>query len=124
MDIKIVDQQGKEVVEEQPTEAKTPATAPVLEGELLQQSVGQVFDLTPNQVNKYKNKIDTLIEFAKTQTEDHSIEGIKWAIRSLQGKVGTPPLGEKWITYLAKYAWIKLEGRKVEKEVEQYEHNH
>ena len=120
MDIKVLDNQGEEVKQ---TEMKEPEFTPVPEGEIMLHSVGQMFDLRPTEIPGFKSKINLLIDYAKSQTEDRSLEGIKWAIRSLQGKVGTPPLGEKWINYLSKYAYLKLEGIRLQQEAEQYEHN-
>jgi hypothetical protein len=120
MNIKMVDQQGKEIVQ---TPDKVSETITMKLDEFLPQSVGQLFDLSPNEVNSYSNKIGTLIDYAKSQTGDHSPEGIKWALRALQGRVGTPPLGEKWINYLSKYAWLKLDELRLKGEIEQYDHN-
>ena len=121
MDIKIVDPQGEEVVEE-PGETKEPGETTNFTSNLLT-SVGQLFDLRPVEMGAMKEKINLLIDYAKTQTDDHTPEGIKWAIRALQGKVGTPPLGEKWVNYLSKYCYLKLEGLKVKEETEKYERN-
>jgi hypothetical protein len=97
---------------------------PYIEGDLLIQSVGQIFDMRPNEIQSSKEKLNLLIDYDKSITEDHTTEGLKWAIRSLQGRVGTPPLGEKWLPYLTKYAYIKLESLKMQKEVEKYERNY
>ena len=118
MIIKMVDQQGEEVKQ---TEDKVSETITVKLDGFLTDSVGQMFDLTPGEVAHFNDKIGTLIDYAKTQTDNHSPESIKWALRSLQGRVGTPPLGEKWINYLAKYAWLKLDEQRLQKEVEQYD---
>jgi hypothetical protein len=120
MDIQVVDQNGNEP---QPLENKVPETTPVITGQMMEQSVGQMFDLLPSEISRYSDKIQTLIAYAKTQTDSTSPEALKWAIRSLQGRVGTPPLGQKWINYLGQYAWIKLESMKLQKEVENYEHS-
>ena len=121
MDIKVQGQEEKPIVMEEATET------PVIEGELLGNyeinEVGNMFDLKPSEISQFEDKLTLLIEFAKTQTDDHTVEGIKWAIRSLQGKVGTPPLGEKMINYLQKYAYLKMEAKRLEKDIEKYEHN-
>jgi hypothetical protein len=125
MEIKVVDQGGVELVPEVQREITEPDTTPIKTGEYLVQTVGQMFDLKPSEAGAYKDKINLLLDYARTQTSDTSPEGLKWAIRALQGKVGTPPLGERWINYLSKYAYIKLEGLKLAKDVEKYEHgNH
>lgn len=118
MDIQILDAEGNEPRE---LESKNPETTPVITGGLLEQSLGQMFDLLPSEIARYSDKLGLLIDYAKTQTDDRSPEGIKWAIRALQGRVGTPPLGEKWLPYLSKYAWLKLDEIRLKKEVEQYE---
>lgn len=120
MDIKIVNSNNEEVKTESIKEMKTPDAQVSSDHEFLPQQVAQLFDFKPSEATKYQNKIQTLIEYAKLKTEDHSPEGIKWAIRSLSLKVGTPPLGEKLINYLGKYAYLELETRKLEKEKEQY----
>jgi hypothetical protein len=99
---------------------KEPETVPIIPGDILLFSVGQMFDLKPIEIASNREKLNLLIDFAKTQTEDRSAEGIKWAIRSLQGKVGTPPLGQKWIDYLSEFCYISLEGMKLEKEKQRY----
>jgi len=62
-------------------------------GTLLTERVAQLFDLKPSEVSKYTSKLNTLIDYAKVKTEDHSVSGLKWAIKSLGTKLGTPPLG-------------------------------
>jgi hypothetical protein len=119
VDIKIVGPQETEV------QPQNPESTPVITGDLLLHSVGQMFNLRPGEIDNDREKILLLIDFAETLTEDRSPEGVKWAIRSLQGRVGTPPLGEKWLPFLSKYAYIKLESMKMQKEVEKYErYNH
>ena len=121
MDIKVINSQGQV---ETPTEVgKESETTPLLTGDLLYQSVGQIFDFKPSEVGQYREKLGTLIAYARTQTDDVSSEGLKWAIRALQNKVGTPPLGEKWVNWLSKYAYIKLEGLKLKQEADKYERN-
>jgi len=122
MNIKIVDQQGEEVKPEAQVEMRTQQT-PIIEGDLLIQSIGQIFDMRPREIQEDKDKLNLLIDYARTITDDHTPEGLKWAIRSLQGRVGTPPLGERWLPYLTKYAYLKLEDDKLRKEVERYEHH-
>src|SRR3990167_11270334 len=120
MDIKIVGTTGEEVKQEPMKESDS---LPVITGDLMVQSVGQMFDMRPAEILTWKEKIGLLIDYAKTQTDDRTPEGIKWAIRSLQGRGGTPPLGEKWGNYLSKYAWLKLDEIRLKKEGEKYGRN-
>ena len=95
MDIRII----KDGVEATPqTEnAEEPSMTPVPTNDLLRDQVTQMFDLKDSEKSQYRSKLDALIEYAKMKTDDHSPEGIKWALRSLGTKLGTPPLGEKLV---------------------------
>jgi hypothetical protein len=119
MDIKIVDQEGQEIPQEEKKLDATP-TPSIPDGVLLVEQIGQLFDFKPSEVSQYKTKIRTLIDYAKLKTDDHSPEGLKWALRNLQLKVGTPPIGEKMINYLTRYAYLYLETKKLEKEREMF----
>lgn len=115
MDIKIVDQNQKEVI----NEVKEISTPPEIEqeGVMLREQVGKtLFDFKPSEMASYKDKLNVLIDYAKTKTDDHSPDGIKWALRQLGMKLGTPPLGEKLINYLHIYAKLYLQGRRIEEE--------
>jgi hypothetical protein len=124
MDIRIV-KDGK-VEEDKPIVMEETDKEPVVTGltdEYIRNSIGALFDLKPTEISLFQDKIGTLLEYARSMVEDPTPENIKWAIRSLQGKVGTPPLGEKWINYLGKYCYLKLESMKLNKETEKYEKN-
>ena len=73
-----------------------------------------------NDVSQYDSELKTLLDYAKTQTKDHSPENLKWVIRQLELKTGTPPFGEKAIKYLARFAYLNLEQSKINKELESY----
>lgn len=64
-----------------------------------------------------KEKLQTLLDYAKSQTKDHSPESLKWAIRVLETKTGTPPFGEKLVSYLARYAYLVMEKSKIDQEL-------
>lgn len=117
-EIKIVNEVGQELSQEVSPAAEPGTVIP--DGVLLVERVAQMFDLKPSEVSQYKAKLNTLIEYAKTKTTDHSPEGLKWAIRSLGTKLGTPPLGEKLIGYLHRFAYLELESQQIEKEKEKY----
>lgn len=107
-------------VQEEPKEPKE-AVEVIPDGLLLAQRVGQeLFNLRPSEVSRHKAKLNTLIDYAKSKTDDHSTEGLKWALRTLSLKLGTPPMGEKLISYLTRYAYLDLESQKIEKEKEKY----
>ena len=103
------------------SEVSTPQNETVPEGMILMQEIGNLFDLTPREISMERRKINTLLDYARLKTEDHSPMSLKWAIRSLSMKLGTPPLGEKLISYLTKYAYLYLETHKMKKELDKYE---
>lgn len=113
-DIRIVEPQSE------PTEISTPDNGMVRDGVLLNERVGQMFDLRPSELSQYKGKLDVLIEYAKLKSDDHSPESLKWVLRTLGMKLGTPPLGEKLINYLHNYAKIYMQGRRIEEQKAKY----
>lgn len=118
-EIKVIEElTGKELTETPVN--NTPEAEILPTGNLLRDSIAQMFDLKPSEISKYDSKLDTLIQYAKMKTEDHSPAGLKWAIRSLGTKLGTPPLGEKLLPYLTRYAYLYLESNKIEKEMDKY----
>lgn len=117
--IKIVDSEDKEV-KPQVEAHSDPMGQTMVGGEILTQNIATLFDLKPNEIPRYQSKLQTLIDYAKTKTDNHSLEGLKWAIRNLSLKVGTPPLGEKLINYLTRYAYLALEKGKIDKELNNF----
>lgn len=117
-DIKIVDEKGVEKPQETPSEFKSEnnISAPVLP-QMQETAMFQVVGLDdPNEQSQYRTKAQTLLEYAKSETDDHSPENLKWIIRSLELKLGTPPFAEKRVNYLARYAWLAMEEKKISKE--------
>lgn len=122
MNIKIVPESSNTPSIE-PTEIKNPDTisAPVLP-ELLNKAVEQVMGIeSEEEKRRYRDDLDILLQYAKSQTKDHSPENIKWIIRSIELKLGTPPLAEKRIKYMARYAYLSLENNKIKEEMKKFE---
>lgn len=123
-DIKIVDSEGKVVVsEERELTSENNISAPVNDG-LMERAIAEVVGID-NETDKsrYADKLSTLLAYAKTQTKDHSPENLKWAIRSLELRLGTPPLAEKRINYVSRYAYLAMESQKIKKEMSSFEHS-
>lgn len=121
MDIKIIGEDGKEAVNQpQPQESERNISSPVLP-ELEIAEIADLFDISRKETGKYSDQLDTLLQYAKTQTDDHSIMNLKWVIRSLELKLGTPPLAEKRITFLSRYAYLLGEEAQIQKEKEKFE---
>ena len=84
----------------------------------LLKSVEQVMGLdNDSERYRYRTKIQTLLEWAKTQVKEATPENIAWAIRSLELKIGTPPLAEKRVNYVARMAYLLTENKKIEGEI-------
>lgn len=119
MEIKVLDESGNPV--ESSTEVtNTPSGTLIPDGDLMRLELASTFDMKPSEASRYKKQLDGLIEYAKSKTDDHSPAGIKWAIRSLGTKLGTPPLGEKLVPYLYRYAYLYKEGRRIESEKDKF----
>jgi len=120
MDIKVVNQQGEEVKQEYKG-MKEPETVAVKLDEYMLPSIASIFGLKLNEISQYKEELKTLYEYAKTQTEQRTPEALKRVIRSLQGKIGSPPFGERWITYLNRYVKLRMEKNEIEEEIKSFE---
>ena len=117
MDIKVLDQEGKEIVqEEKRVEANYGQTIP--EGILLLEQIGQLFNFRHSEISSYKTELNTLIDYAKLKTDNHTPEGLKCALTDLGLKLGTPPLGEKRIKQLVRYAYLYMETKKNREELD------
>lgn len=113
MNIKVVDESGEEAVEKPAGQPQEMSGALRLE----EMEIANMFDLGDGEE---ADSVDTLLKWAKTQTDDHSTQSLKWAIRNLEAKTGTPPLGEKNVNFLSRYAYLALEGMKIDKELDNY----
>lgn len=118
MNIKIISELGSEVqetpdVKQQPGEMSPPMDLAKME----------VINMLGLKDGEESESVDTLIKWAKANTDDHSPEGLKWAIRSIETKTGTPPLGEKAVNFYSRFAYLSLESMRINKEIENYKGN-
>lgn len=104
---------------EQPLTSENNISSPALP-EIEVNAIAEYMDIDHKEATKYADSIDTLLNWAKRQTNDHSPASLKSMIRSLELKLGTPPISEKRIHYMARYAYLDLEDRKIKKEMEQF----
>lgn len=111
------------LVKSEPVEVKTPDTlSPPIVGELEVNAVSDVLGLTKEEVGKYQDKLDILLEWAKTKTDDHSPENLKWVIRDLGFNLGTPPLGQKLVNWLAEYAYLNKQSQEINNRLDKMKH--
>lgn len=109
-----------------PDKVEAPMESKSVEGDvmtpILERAIGNVLGLEKDsEFGLHKDKIDTLLNYAKSQTKDHSPENLKWIIRSLELKLGSPPFAEKRINFVARYAYLLQEESKIKKEKEAFE---
>ena len=123
MDIKIVDGKGEPVeVTEVPIKDTVDPIQGSQPGEMEQREVGRVLGIeNESEFNKYQPNLKTLLEYAKTQTEDHTAQSLKWVIRDLEARVGTAPFAEDRIKFITRYAWLLLSEQNVKKELKKFE---
>lgn len=116
MNIKVIDELASKEVQESPDVKQQPGEmSPPMD--LAKMEVINMLGLKDGEESE---SVDTLLKWAKANTDDHSPEGLKWAIRNLEAKTGTPPLGEKVVTFLSRYAYLNLESLRINKELENY----
>ena len=92
-----------------------PLSGPASE-EIELNAISSALDIDAKDSN-YTDEIGWLLDYAKDQSEDNSVEGLKWAIRELEIQVGTPPYLEDRVKYLARYAYLYLEDKKTRAEL-------
>lgn len=65
----------------------------------------------------YEDEINILVKWAKSQVEgeDTDYTKLKWAVRDLKMRIGTPAFGDP-IKNLARFAYLDLEGKRIDKE--------
>lgn len=85
-------------------------------------AITDILGLTKEEVGKYHDKIDTILEWARAKTDDHSIENLKWVIRDLGFSLGTPPLGQKLVNWLAEYAYLNKESQEINNRLNKMKH--
>lgn len=90
--------------------------------ELQEKAIADVMGIEKNSdIGKYSEKLNTLLDYAKSQTKDHSPESLKWVIRSLELKLGTPPFAEDRINFIARYAYLLMDEKKINEEKKKFE---
>lgn len=83
------------------------------EGEIDYIAVKQVLEIDRDST-EYDKDISTLVEWAKLQTGNSDPMEMKWAIRDLRMRLGTPTYGDA-IKHLARFAYLDLEEKRIKK---------
>ena len=61
----------------------------------------------------YSDELKTLLQYARSNASSDSQESLKWAIRKLEIKLGTPPLSENKIRFIRNYAYLLMEEQRI-----------
>lgn len=116
----MIDDSGN-IIEDAPETVSTPSppSAPVLP-EMQVKAVEQVLGIeSETDSSKHAHDVALLLDWAKSQGNT-DINDIKWAVRDLGLRVGSPPLGENRVKYLARFAYLQMENAKISEELEKY----
>lgn len=84
------------------------------EGEIEYLSVKQVLDIERDSTD-YDDDINTLVKWAKAQTDSKDPIDLKWVIRDLRMRLGTPTHGDS-IKHLSRFAYLDMEEKKIKSE--------
>lgn len=104
------------VKQEESVEIKSPETvSPVGDSA---QELADMFEIEKAEYGKMSPKINTLLDWAKQNTSEG--EDIRWTLRRLETKLGTPPMGVDKISHMAEYAYLWLQGRDINKKLDKY----
>ena len=58
------------------------------------------------------------MDWAKANTPEG--EDVRWTLRRLETKLGTPPFGVDKISHMAEYAYLWLQNQDINKKLDQY----
>lgn len=121
--IRVIGEDGKPVFPEagdvKMAEPEATVNAPVVQ-EIQVNAIADAMGLDKFEKTRYADNIETLLRYARANTKDHSTDGLKWAIRKLEVKLGSTPLSEKRISYLSRYAYLLLEKSGSRKELRSF----
>jgi len=118
--IRDVSQEGEIApeAEEKPIQSEKSISAPVF-NELAERAIFESLGIEgETEKHKYYSNMQTLFDYAKSQGGEMTPEAVKSIIRELEIELGSPPISEKRISYLARYAYLRLEESKLKQERE------
>jgi hypothetical protein len=96
---------------------KEPISQPVGE-EVIYKKVAETLGLENfAEMEKYKDQIKMIAEYVKEQGGE-DITDFAWHVKQLEMRIGTPALGEKSITNVARYVYLLTEDKRIKSELE------
>jgi hypothetical protein len=116
MDIKIVG----EVQESKPIEMKEDSAMGGIPYESEKKIIAEMYGLDEVEAKRSDDKVNTLLEYAKSQNKELTPEALRWTLRELELKLGTPPISETMINYMARYAYLMTDKKQIEEELKKF----
>lgn len=119
MTINDIDQsiQKSEPEKEIGTGSEQPISKPAGE-EMIYKKVAEVLGLENfSDMEKYKNEIKMISDYVHDQGSE-DIMDFEWAVKQLEGKIGSPALGEKKIVNVARYVYLLTENKRIKEQID------
>lgn len=88
------------------------------EGEIDHIAAKQVLDIGRDDTS-YDEDVNILVKWAKSQPDVETPQEIKWAIRDLRMRLGTPSFGDS-IKHLSRFAYLDLEEKRIKSEKQKF----
>lgn len=88
------------------------------EGEISHIAVKQVLDIERDN-DDYDDDVNILVKWAKSQADSDDPVALKWAIRDLRMRLGTPLHGDS-IKHLARFAYLDMEEKRIKSEKQSF----
>ena len=123
-EIREYNEETKEITTEEAPKELSTKSPPVISGsnpaEMQKLSIAKAMDMDYREISKNDGKMNTIMDWVKTQTDDLSPDNIQWVLRELGTKLGSTPFNETRIAFYARYAYLDLESKKIAKEKESF----
>lgn len=89
------------------------------ESEIMRNAVADALDIDIKEAKRYKDKINTILDYAAKQSDELSPMKVKWIVRNIELKLGTPPFSENRISQISRYAHLNQEKARISDEINQ-----
>lgn len=116
MAINEMDTKGQEQVKPEPVQPLPPQS--VTAAPQSDQELADFFEIEKAEVGKMSPKLNTLMDWAKANTPEG--EDMRWTLRRLETKLGTPPFGTDRLSHMAQYAFLWLQANEANKKLDTY----
>jgi len=96
--------------------SQEPISKPVGE-EMIYKKVAEILGLENfSDMERYKDEIKRIADYAKEQGSE-DIMDFEYFVKQLEGKIGSPALGEKKISNVARYVYLLTENQRIKDEI-------